>query len=246
MITNAKIKLSNARQLDDGHLVRAEEHGDTILISHFDSTQIIKVDFWMNDYRVCVADSKGKAVTGPGFVIPSRPKVKVDYSVESIDDFSPRLIPAAIAWLGVSGDYGSQPAPGTVALAAQVAEKVATEVNFRYGWRAVAEIERVTGDFEQHLAERDAFDARKIKTIGNVEKWALNTLDDATEPSTVRVRVTVDADYKRNGRDSYETTLDDVLSGSAGWLGEESVVIEAQLKPRSWWYPIDLSLPAVY
>ena len=242
----SNIKLSNARQLDDGHMVRAEENGDTILIQHPESSQTIKVDYWMNDYRVCVADSKGKAVTGPGFVIPSRPKVKVDYSVESMDDFNPRLIPAAIAWLGVSGDYDSQPAPGTVALAAQVAEKVAAEVSYRNGWRAVAEIERVTGDFEQHLAKRYAFDTRKIKTIGNVEKWALDTLDDATEPSTVRVRVTVDADYKRSGRDSYETTLDDVLSGSAGWLGEESVAIEAQLKPRSWWYPIDLSLPAVY
>lgn len=233
--TKQTITVHSRNALYDSHL-RKLEQGDlaAVLIPHPDCSQVVRIDFWMDDFRVCVADANASPVNGPGFVVPSRPEADTDWG----DDPTTRLIPAAIGWLGVRGDYGSQTAPGMIVLAAEVAEQVAAEVSDPASWRAVEVMEEAKRDVAAWEAQRIESQEYKAETIVIAREWADAMLDADTDPASVRVRVTIPVDYKRSGRDTIEVTLDRVLNGTAGWLSDESALVEAQVKPRGKWHVV--------
>lgn len=139
--------------------------------------QWIRVQFYLGDFQVSVVEFKGGkyvAVGGPGFKIPPRPDVRIDFS----NNMNVTMRPAAIGWVGFGGG-DTQARPGAIALAAQVAEEIAAIVSNPAGHRAIerlatveAEVRSIRADQEAHKAHTARVEALAEKRLAAIEAHA--------------------------------------------------------------------------
>jgi len=205
---------------------------DALIFPVIDTNQLVHVRHTsMNGFEVMIKESNGDSVSGPGFKI-GKPEHQIDYRTETIS-----YTPAAIGWIGCGGSYGTQPAPGAVPRAAQIADDIANKISRMGSRRRAASEMRAERNLSTWIAERKAEKELMAIQRDMVRDWASE--QDYICAADVRIRMTIDADYKRNGRDSLEVTLDDIINNERdGLLAEDGLKVEAQLKPRGRWTTI--------
>jgi len=204
---------------------------EALIFPIIDTNQLVHVRYTsMSGFEVLIKESNGDSVAGPGFKI-GNPSHEIDYRTETIS-----YTPAAIGWIGCGGSYGTQPAPGAVTRAAQIADDIANKISKMGSRRRAASQMRAKENLATWIADCAAEQELTNIQRDMVRDWASE--QDYICAADIRIRMSIDADYKRNGRDSLELTLADLMNGRDGWLASEGLKVEAQLKPRGRWVTI--------
>lgn len=212
----------------------------SMLIPIAGTDQSVMVEWRMSQYQIGVVDADGDHVEAPGFKVPWGPEARIAWGqtmmAGALSDHI-TLIPAAISWIGYRGGYQTQAAPGAVAAAAQIAEQIAAVVSAPDGHRALCAISDAEQEITDWRAQHEAGERLATAAIDAAHAWT-GALAADMDPADIRVRATVSVTYKRSGRDQSQLTMDRVLSGAGGWLSDETVKLEAQLKPGGRWHTI--------
>jgi hypothetical protein len=231
-ITISRIDDISAVLQNSSDLTQLDRHASLILRA--DGTgQSIRIENRLGDYQIGIVDSQNNHVSAPGFKVPLAPEARIEFGDDSMAgtaESKVTLIPAAISWIGYGGYYRSQAAPGMVAWAAETAEVIAAIVSDPEGIAAVEAVNDAVERVNEYRAGRIKYRELINDAQAAALSWQREVAPDM-DADNIKVRLST-----RTGR-VFHSNLGDVRRG-VSYLDSDSLLLEAQLKPRGRWQTV--------